>query len=264
LLTDPARIVPDQIVGIKNLGFDFVEIGIEEPDATPQTLLRQKDIISNLLVEKSMFAVGHTAYWVQFGSAHEKARTGWIEEAKDMISVASELKLNLLNFHFYGRLGRVGATAESRLTFIKHFTASMVELTEFACEKKIELMLENVPTEKDGVACLTNFSEVMKNAPTLKFHFDIPHAFIEGGLRGIKSYLEAFSDKLVHIHIHDNHGVEDEHLPLGWGKIPFRRVVRWLKELDYSKTITFEVFTSNQDAVRSREYFRKLWIKTKV
>jgi sugar phosphate isomerase/epimerase len=104
----------------------------------------------------------------------------------------------------------------------------------------------------------------MEKVPKLKFHFDIAHAYIENRMTGIRSYLDAFSDRLVHIHIHDNHGEEDEHIPLGWGKIDFRKVVRWLKELNYDKTITFEVFTSNQDAVRSREYFRKLWNKTKV
>ncbi len=264
LLTDPIELVPNQIGRFRNLGFDFVEIGIEEPKATPEILMGQKDIISRLLAEKAMFALGHTAYWVQFGSAHEKARKGWIEEAKDMINVASELRLNLLNFHFYGRLGRIGATPESRRTFVETFTASIVELTEFGEEKKVELMLENVPTEAGGVTGIKSFSQVMKNAPKLKFHFDVAHAFIEDGLPGIKSYLDGFSDKLMHIHIHDNHGVEDEHLPLGWGKIDFKRVVRWLKQLDYAKTVTFEVFTSNQDAVHSREYFRKLWNKTRL
>ena len=264
LLTDPIEGVVEQILRFKKLGFDFTEIGIEEPKAAPQTLYSQKDRIVDSLNSTGTFAIGHTAYWVQFGSAHLKARRGWIEEGKDMINIASELGIQYLNFHFYGRLGRVGATRESALAFVDNFTSSMTELTEFATEKKLILMLENVPSQDGGVADFRNFSAVMERVPKLMFHFDIAHAYIENKMKGIRTYLDAFSNRLVHIHIHDNHGEEDEHLPLGYGKIDFRKVVRWLKEVNYDKTITFEVFTSNQDAARSREYFKKLWNKTKL
>jgi hypothetical protein len=50
------------------------EIGIEEPNATPQILMCQKDEILSSLSLNGMFAVGHTAYWVGFGSCHEKFR----------------------------------------------------------------------------------------------------------------------------------------------------------------------------------------------
>ena len=264
LLTDPIEGVTEQILRFKKLGFDFTEIGIEEPAATPQVLMSQIDRVIDSLNSTGTFAIGHTAYWVQFGSAHLKARRGWVEEGKDMISVASELKIRYLNFHFYGRLGRVGATRESASVFVDNFTNSMTELVEFAAEKKLELMLENVPSQDGGVADFRNFSTVMEKVPKLLFHFDIAHAYIENKMKGIRTYLDAFSDRLVHIHIHDNHGEEDEHLSLGYGKIDFKKVVRWLTELNYNKTITFEVFASNQDAVRSREYFKKLWNKTEL
>ena len=99
----------------------------------------------------------------------------------------------------------------------------------------------------------------MKSVPQLNCHLDVAHAFIEGGMGRIEEYLNRFSSKLMHIHIHDNHGELDEHLPLGSGSIDFKKVVRWLKAIGYNRTITFEVFTSYKDAVKSREYFRSLW-----
>ena len=74
--------------------------------------------------------------------------------------------------------------------------------------------------------------------------------------------MDAFSDRLVHIHMHDNHGIQDEHLPLGEGKMDVRKVVKLLKEYSYGKTVTFEVFTSRADAARSKDLFRKLWEKS--
>ena len=262
LLTDPIQSVPNEIIRFKKLGFDYAEIGIEEPLATPKILAHQKKRILRTLSDNGMFAIGHSAYWVQFGSTHEKARRGWIEEAKDMIRVASQLKLGLLNFHFYGKLGRVGDTQESVNTFLDNFSNAMNELCKFSKAKGIQLMLENVPVEDHGTGGIGNFSHVMESVPQLNCHLDIAHAFIEGGMSRIKSYLTRFNERLVHIHIHDNHGELDEHLPLGSGNINFKRVVKWLQEIEYTRTITFEVFTSYRDAKRSREYFKKLWNQT--
>ena len=263
LLTNPLENVSLEVDKIKRLGFDYVEIGIEEPNATPSILTAQKNDILSALTRNSIHPLGHTAYWVGFGSAHDEARAGWVKEGRKMISVASELGIQLLNFHFFSRLGMVGRSEKSRETFLQNFTHSMTELTQFAAQKRIELMLENVPPEPghplESLAC---FSQVMTAIPSLKFHLDIAHAFIENRMKGVQQYVDEFTDRLVHIHIHDNHGKLDEHLPLGEGKIDFKKVVKLLKYIDYNKTITFEVFTSPGDAVRSRHFLKKLWEKT--
>jgi len=259
MLTTPTVPVPKEIIIFKKLGFDYAEIGIEEPLATPTILTQQKQQILKTLKDNGMFAIGHTAYWVHFGSCHKKARRGWIEEGKDMIHVASQLELGILNFHFYGKLGMVGETRESRNVFLENFSDAMGELCKFARARKVDLMLENVPVPDTGTGGIGNYSEVMERVPLLKCHLDIPHAFIEGGMGRIREYLTRFREKLIHTHIHDNHGELDEHLPLGEGSIDFKKVVRWLKEIEYDRTITFEVFTSYKDAGRSRDDFRKLW-----
>ena len=262
LLTNPLENVPMEVSRIKELGFDYVEVGIEEPNATPSILMAQKNEILSALASNPIPPLGHTAYWVGFGSSHKEVRAGWIREAKEMILVASQLGIGLLNFHFYSRLGRVGRTESSREKFLHNFTDSMRELSQFAAQTQVELMLENVPPEYghplESLAC---FSQVMAGVPSLKFHFDVGHAFIENRSKGVKEYLDAFADRLVHVHIHDNHGKQDEHLPLGDGKIDFKKVVKLLKEVNYDKTITFEVFTSRSDAVRSMRILKKLWHK---
>ncbi len=166
LLTNPIIPVSEEIVRFKKLGFDYAEIGIEEPAATPRILKRQKRRILKLLDENGMFALGHTAYWVQFGSSHEKARRGWIEEGKDMIRVAAQLELPLLNFHFYGKLGRVGDTRESRTIFLDNFSNAMRELCNFGRARKIDLMLENVPVADYGTGGINSYSTVMTSVPS--------------------------------------------------------------------------------------------------
>ena len=156
----------------------------------------------------------------------------------------------------------IGRTGQSKNTFLRNFTDAMKELTQFAATRKVNLMLENAPPENhaplESIEC---FSHVMKRVPALSFHLDVGHAFIENRMRGVRDYIDAFGDRLAHVHMHDNHGKQDEHLPLGKGKIDAREVIRLLKEVNYDRTITFEVFSSHVDAVRSMRSFSKQWNK---
>jgi sugar phosphate isomerase/epimerase len=264
LLTDPVEQVPAEIRLFKRLGFDYAEVGIEEPKATPKILMQESQAILNALSQADFSAIGHTAYWVGFGSSHENVRRGWVEEGKAMIQAASQLKIQLLNFHYNARLGRVGVKEDSREIFVQNFTNSMIELDRFASSMRIELMLENSPPQGfNPLEGIEYFARILNAVPNLRFHFDVAHAFIENRMKGVQQYVDAFADKLVHVHLHDNHGKQDEHLPLGEGNIDFRKVVKALKTVDYCRTMTFEVFTSRVDAARSRDAFKKLWERTR-
>lgn len=259
LLTSALHNVVDEIREFKKLGFDYAEIGIEEPRATPQIILRQRLEILNALKEFDTGPVGHTSYWVNFGSSHEKVRRGWIEEGKDMINAAAALNIKFLNFHFHGGYGQTMQMKFGQQLFVENFTDSMVELSKFAKTKNVILMLENVPPRKYGMPSIKEFSKVIDGTSGLMVHLDIPHAFVEGGMAGVRKYIDNFSDRIVHLHIHDNHGKQDEHLPLGKGLINFSKVVSLLKKIDYDRTITLEVFTSNKDAVKSAKYLKSIW-----
>lgn len=260
LLTKPTNDVVSEINEFGRLGFDYTEIGIEEPCGTPKILRKNKKKILLALKNNNMFAVGHTAYWVDFGTGHENVREGWIKEGKEMIKVASALGIGLLNFHFYPGTGSLKKRfPECRRIFLDNFVKSMKELSAFAKSNDITLMLENIPHRHGNPYTIKEFGYVINHVPNLMVHLDIAHAFTEGRSAKIDEYIRKFSKKLVHIHAHDNHGKKDEHLPLGRGKINFRRVASSLKKINYNRTITFEVFTSDLDAQKSRIKFEKIW-----
>lgn len=261
LLTDPIYKTTDEISRFAKLGFDYAEINIEEPYGTPQRLIAEKRKILSLLKKNNMFAVGHTAYWVDFGTEHKKVLAGWIGEAKEMISAAAELDMELLNFHFFGGNSRAGKIPGTRKVFLDNFSRSMKILSAFGRTKGVTLMLENLGPRNESSYRIKDFSYVMKKVPSLMVHLDVAHAYIEGGNKMIDEYIRRFSKKIVHIHAHDNSGKRDEHLPIGDGTINFKRVVSSLKRIGYDKTITFEVFTSNSDAQKSREKFKRLWAR---
>ena len=82
----------------------------------------------------------------------------------------------------------------------------------------IESMLGRTPEEILGI--LENVRR-----ENLGFVFDVGHANTNGN---VDSFL-ALKEKIVHVHVHDNKGARDEHLPVKSGNVNWRRVAKGLE-----------------------------------
>lgn len=79
-------------------------------------------------------------------------------------------------------------------------------------------------------------------SPFLGFCLDVghQHSFSKTPLR---DWIEALSDFLMEIHLHDNHGKEDEHLPVGEGTIDFSLLFAMIEEKTRKPLLTVEPHT---------------------
>ena len=68
---------------------------------------------------------------------------------------------------------------------------------------------------------------------------DIGHAFVQSA-RPLNDWIDAFAPHLVHVHLHDNDGLQDRHLPLGEGRIDMDAVLRRLSQRAPKATLTLE------------------------
>jgi sugar phosphate isomerase/epimerase len=66
---------------------------------------------------------------------------------------------------------------------------------------------------------------------------DLGHANLEAQ---IQPFFDLLTDKIVHIHASDNHGVDDEHLGIGMGKIDYNYVGQTLKKIGYNRSVIIE------------------------
>ena len=190
-------------------------------------------------------------------SDSDYVRHAWILEAMREIRTAEKLGIDVINFHanlngmFYG---------EKRKILLDNMVKSLREIVRYAEKLKIHVMLENVPLS-NGIHDVVEFKYIVDSVSSLFVHLDIPHAFTSGGMKSVIDYINTFREKIVHIHWHDNHGRKDEHLPIGEGLIDHEKAVRALKDIYYDRTITLEVFTSNNDAKSSANRLRSIWSK---
>ena len=89
---------------------------------------------------------------------------------------------------------------------------------------------------------------------------DTGHANIGNpGGRRILEFIEKLGHRIGHLHISDNFGERDDHIPLGAGRIDFLKIVSALKQCEYADTATFEIFSEDRRELKmSRDRFDEM------
>jgi sugar phosphate isomerase/epimerase len=131
---------------------------------------------------------------------------------------------------------------------------SFAQLAERAAPYGLQIMVEHPPSARFS---LDDIGTILAADARLGFHLDVGHAHV--GRLDLQDILERLGTRLVHVHMSDNRGHADEHLPLGAGTIDWTTVVRQLKQSGYDDTITLEVFSSDRDYLLSSAQKVRAW-----
>lgn len=250
LMNNPARDPLKEIYRAAALGFDFLDLTLEPPACRATEL--EAEPIKSALAQNSLGVVGHTAYYLPFGSAFDAVQSGAIREAAQCLELFAAVGVDRMNLHMDCRVPGYGPDYINARNI-----SAFQELIAVAQEKQIRLMVENVEGDTAG-----SLAPVFDAIPALGFHLDIGHANI--ATPGRKSHtadlLSRYRDRLCHVHLSDNKGKSDDHLPIGAGTIDWKRELRLLKSAGYDDTITLEVFYGDADLIRySANKVRELW-----
>jgi sugar phosphate isomerase/epimerase len=222
--------------------------------------MKNKKRILGLMHNSGLFGIAHTSWWFELGSTYQNVRRGWIEEGKRTIMIANELEMDMINFHTLSN-GFFLSIPSAKKQTLNNFVLSFNELVDYGKSLGIKVTIENL-SGRSSLGKPDDIKYVTDRVKDLGFLFDVGHAHISGGMKEVLDYIRIFKPKLWHVHIHDNHGQEDEHLPLGTAKIEYEKVVSALKKIGYDKTITLEVFGRDNDYSQySMNKLKKLWLK---
>ncbi len=141
---------------------------------------------------------------------------------------------NTGNYRAASKLVEIMPRIGARLVVVhpeaKTSEAVLEQLLSLAQHSNVVIALENLANNQWS---LDRVTDIVRTARSQGFEniglcLDTGHAFIEGADL-YKAIIEN-SDILVAIHIHDNNGVRDEHLPPGKGKIPWHSVRNALRD----------------------------------
>jgi sugar phosphate isomerase/epimerase len=95
--------------------------------------------------------------------------------------------------------------------------SSLEHLVLFAKQRGVTIAIENTLHEFGSPESLAQFVKQTR-LHDLRFCFDIGHAHVGNG---VAAALELLRDRVVTVHVHDNHGEKDEHL------LPFEGSIDW-------------------------------------
>ncbi len=126
---------------------------------------------------------------------------------------------------------------------------SIQKLSEEAEKLGLNIALENLPAKYYFfMSTAEDFARFYRetNLP-VGIVLDLGHANLEGQ---IEPFFNLLSDKITHIHASDNHGVEDEHLGIGHGKIDYNWFSQTLNKIGYDKYVMVESITDALDSVK--------------
>ncbi len=253
----PIRPLLKEIQGMGEMGFDYVEITMDPPEATPQKVLAQKKTILDLLERNHMGIMGHLPTFVLPADLYERFRKASLEENFEALEAGAELGMRKMVLH-PGVLTGLGKLVPDRAK--GYGMESMESILKKANQLGITLCFENMFPQAHFLSQPHEFQEVFEAFPEARLTLDIGHANLGGGRNRSFEFIQRYGYRLGHVHVGDNFGKEDSHLPVGAGVIDFDKILKEIKEALYDDTMTIEVFSRDRDYLRiSMEKMKRMW-----
>jgi sugar phosphate isomerase/epimerase len=233
LMNHPARSAADEVRAIAEAGFEFVDLTLEPPCAWPVDAAA----LGRLLRELGLGVVGHTSPHLPIASPFDGLQARAHEILRECFATFAELGAEVVNVH-----PDPMPSVIPRADVARGNAEAVAALVGDAAAAGVRLMVENMG-RSFGTA--DELRPLFEAAPDALFHLDVGHAHL--GRRPEEpnrtaELVEAFGDRLAHVHVHDNLGLEDLHLPLGVGSVDWLEITRVLRGAGYEGTVTIEIF----------------------
>ncbi len=254
----PVKPVLEELEEIAGLGFDYLELTMDPPQAHYSQVRQLKEQLLAALNQHGMKLICHMPTFVSLSDLTNGIRQASLNEVLESLEVAAKLQPLKIVVH-PGYIGGLGTFVIDQA--IQYAKESLAAIAKKAEDLGLTLCLENMFPRTRFCVEVDEFIEVFKKHPSLKLTLDTGHANIgsPGGKR-ILQFIETLPQSIGHVHVSDNFGKDDNHLPIGAGVIKFQKIIKALKKIGYDETVTFEVFTQDRDYLLvSKDKFDAMW-----
>jgi len=127
-------------------------------------------------------------------------------------------------------------------------------LMRYAGEYGVKCLIENVPNPTPYLLVTVDDFQLFEDEmnPPMDYVFDVAHAHLQGEEY---MFIDEFGDKIKHVHVSDNWGDTDEHLPLGEGNINWERVIKTISKKGFEGWLVIESYEKMNENIA---YLEKL------
>lgn len=231
------RAVLDLAPHVKRLGFDILELSVENP------ALINVGEAKKAIQDEGLLSIVCGAFGPDRDLASENPV--YVENSKTyvkwLIDAAAELGSPVVCGPMYSSVGKAHLETESaRNAEWDRSVSNVRELAEYAAPRGIKLALETLNRfETDMLNVVSQGLEFIRQTgqENVGFHLDTFHMHLEEKNSG--DAIRAAGKKIFHFHACEN----DRGVP-GSGQVHWDEVAKALKEVDYDGPVVIESFTS--------------------
>lgn len=250
MMNNPRAPILTEIERAAGMRFDFLDLTIEAPGAAPESTDWQA--VRAALDDQGLGVVAHAAPYLPLNNPSPVVRQAALDELRRCLDIAHILGAPFCTTHFVGWPEYLS----DELGY-EYYKQAYTLLLKHGAEQGVEVTLENSPENKHQ---LKYFREIFFRLPDLKLTFDIGHGNVNTARSMTRDYLFALADRLAHVHISDNDGTADDHLPFGAprkGAIKLKHELQMLRDFRFDGTLTLEIFGHERWLLASRELVKE-------
>jgi sugar phosphate isomerase/epimerase len=170
------------------------------------------------------------------------------------VLLAEALGSPLVTMHYLG----APAIFSARET-VDTYADLLTFLIQAAEHTGVRVAMENSPGNRNEASI---FREIFQQVPEARLLLDVGHTHINTDSAGDFLDDPIVGGRLAHVHVSDNNGVDDLHLPPGSvrNSIDWQETVRMIRNHPYDGRMTLEIFSPDTGyLLLSREKLIKWW-----
>lgn len=185
---------------------------------------------------------------LNIASFNARIRNASLEIIHETVELAAELGALVVTIH-PGHCSPI--SVKNRAEYLRIHRESLKRIARWSEEYGVKIGVENMPHFPilDAQNC-DRLMEIIEGVE-MGVTFDVGH--LNTTTKNFDRFIKLFGDRIVHVHLHDNSGGRDEHLPIGEGTVPWIRVVPELPDVTWALEVS-----DLKSARRSLKFLRKL------
>lgn len=254
---------PKDVVELaQRLDIEYIEVIFDMPHFPPDSSSEKLAELGEHIDDADLRTRVHGRFWdLNPISQYPELRELALERVKESIRACSSLKGDVVTIH-PGRCW-VKKDMDYFQKCQNWFQEYFEEASSYAKEQGVTLALETGSHHADYPSIFEDLLKWSKKRENVRITLDVGHAFLvaqrdnKNGGKWISELLREFGDELANVHLHDNHGRLDEHLPPGRGEIDFTPILTEL-ENSYEGPVILELWNPSNPRGAAEEGVRYL------
>ncbi len=250
-MNNPQEPVVEQAVQFAAMGFDYIDLTVEEPCAGPHTTdwSQVRERVDSL----GLGVVAHTGPYLPIENPSRRVREAAYGELRTSVDIAAFMGAKVCTMHF-----RAWPAYQSFASGVSMYQEELGALVAYGLSKGVHVAIENSP---HNLHQLKPMREILHRIPDLKLLYDIGHGNVNTPKSLTRDYLFDLRERLVHVHLSDNDGTGDDHLPPGTpksGGLNLLQEIQTLQNFNYDETLTLEIFGQRMWLQATLEFMRQM------